>query len=236
MILIDPIETNERGPAGANGSNHASASSSSNSNSSSSSSYQPNLTSGATSIGPENENPSVSFRASTSIQQYTIPPPTTESPFAYGGRRRLELYSDLDETANAIYQPLKLQNFSRNNRLKDTTESQTSIEVIASDATTAEPAASTSSTSSSDQEANKELDEFNAKLLSLIECPVCLEPICPPVHQCRRGHLVITNKIKKVIKLIKVEYRYVMFVFCLLGVITGLRQMQEPITPMSYVS
>ena len=192
MILIDPVDTNERvaGPAGANGSSQMS---NSNSNSSSSnSSYQPTLSSGATPIGADNENPSVSFRASTSIQQFTIAPQAPESSFVYSNRRRLELnYSDLEETTSPIYQPLKLQNLSRNNRLKDTNESQASIEVIASTATTADAAASTSST---DREANKELDEFNSRLLSLIECPVCLEPIAPPVHQCRRGHLVITKK------------------------------------------
>ena len=191
MILIDPVDTNERvaGPAGANGSSQMS---NSNSNSSSSnSSYQPTLSSGATPIGADNENPSVSFRASTSIQQFTIAPQAPESSFVYSNRRRLELnYSDLEETTSPIYQPLKLQNFSRN-RLQDTNESQASIEVIASTATTADAAASTSST---DREANKELDEFNSRLLSLIECPVCLEPIAPPVHQCRRGHLVITKK------------------------------------------
>jgi len=185
MILIDPIEPNERvaGPAGANGSSHASTSSSGNS-SSSNSSYQPTLNSGATSIGNDNENTSVSFRASTSVEKFTIPRQTPESSFAYGNRRRLEMYSDLEETTNPIFQPPKLHNFSRSNRLKDTVESQASIEVIASDATTAEASASTSST-------DRELDEFNTRLLSLIECPVCLEPICPPVHQCRRGHLVI---------------------------------------------
>lgn len=38
-----------------------------------------------------------------------------------------------------------------------------------------------------------ELDHFHAKLIGLIECPVCLEPISPPIHQCRRGHLVILS-------------------------------------------
>ncbi|XP_039294060.1 uncharacterized protein LOC111048207 isoform X3 [Nilaparvata lugens] len=32
--------------------------------------------------------------------------------------------------------------------------------------------------------------DFNAKLLSLLECPVCLETIVPPIHQCRKGHPV----------------------------------------------
>lgn len=188
MILIDPIEPNERvaGPTGANGSSHASTSSNS---SSSNSSFQPTLNSGATSTGNDNEIPSVSFRASTSIEQFTLSRQNPESSFPYtGNRRRLEMYSDLEETANPIFQPPKLHNFSRSNRLKDTTESQTSIEVTASDATAAEASASKSST---DREVNKDLDEFNSRLLSLIECPVCLEPICPPVHQCRRGHLVI---------------------------------------------
>ncbi|EFX80560.1 hypothetical protein DAPPUDRAFT_304089 [Daphnia pulex] len=179
MILIDPIEPNERvaGPTGANGSSHASTS-----GNSSSSSFQPTLNSGATSTGNDNEIPSVSFRASTSIEQFTLSRQNPESTFAYAiaNRRRLEMYSDLEETASPIFQPPKLHNFSRSNRLKDTTESQTSIEVTASDATAVE----------ADREANKDLNEFNSRLLSLIECPVCLEPICPPVHQCRRGHLV----------------------------------------------
>lgn len=182
MILIDPIEPNERvaGPTGANGSSHASTSGNS---SSSNSSFQPTLNSGATSTGNDNEIPSVSFRASTSIEQFTLSRQNPESSFPYAGnRRRLEMYSDLEETANPIFQPLKLHNFSRSNRLKDTTETQTSIEVTASSDAKAVEA---------DREANKDLDEFNSRLLSLIECPVCLEPICPPVHQCRRGHLVI---------------------------------------------
>lgn len=189
MILIDPIEPDERvaSPTGANRSSHASTSGNS---SSSNSSFQPTLNSGATSTGNDNEIPSVSFRASTSIEQFTLSRQNTDSVFAFAiaNRRRLGMYSDLEETANPIFQQPKLHNFSRSNRLKDTAETQTSIEVTASDATAAEASASTSST---DREANKDLDEFNSRLLSLIECPVCLEPICPPVHQCRRGHLVI---------------------------------------------
>lgn len=41
---------------------------------------------------------------------------------------------------------------------------------------------------------NKELEDMHSRLLSLIECPVCLEPIPPPIHQCRRGHLVSSAK------------------------------------------
>jgi len=37
---------------------------------------------------------------------------------------------------------------------------------------------------------SKELSQLHSRLLSQIECPVCLEPIVPPIHQCRRGHLV----------------------------------------------
>ncbi|XP_053603162.1 uncharacterized protein LOC128671065 isoform X2 [Plodia interpunctella] len=34
--------------------------------------------------------------------------------------------------------------------------------------------------------------EFNQNLLRLLECPVCLEWMEPPIAQCRRGHLVCT--------------------------------------------
>ncbi|CAK1553494.1 unnamed protein product [Leptosia nina] len=34
------------------------------------------------------------------------------------------------------------------------------------------------------------LKELNAKLLSILECPVCLEWMEPPITQCGRGHLV----------------------------------------------
>ena len=40
------------------------------------------------------------------------------------------------------------------------------------------------------EEPKYEMDLFHSKLVSMIECPVCLEPIAPPIHQCRRGHLV----------------------------------------------
>ena len=45
---------------------------------------------------------------------------------------------------------------------------------------------------------NGELEELHARLLSLIECPVCMEPIVPPVHQCRRGHLVTKIKLDSI--------------------------------------
>ncbi|XP_060800891.1 uncharacterized protein LOC106133809 isoform X2 [Amyelois transitella] len=35
--------------------------------------------------------------------------------------------------------------------------------------------------------------EFNQSLLRLLECPVCLEWMEPPIAQCRRGHLVCTG-------------------------------------------
>ncbi|RZF37672.1 hypothetical protein LSTR_LSTR003083 [Laodelphax striatellus] len=36
----------------------------------------------------------------------------------------------------------------------------------------------------------EEGQDFNAKLLALLECPVCLETIVPPIRQCRKGHPV----------------------------------------------
>lgn len=217
MILLDPVDSIERveGPAGGNGTSHASSSSSNgNSNSSSSSSsYQPSLSSGITTTGhsdTSNERSSASFRASTSIQQFRVRP-APRSTVNYN-RHELGLFSDEDDTIN-LFEPPKMQDFSHGNRPRESSES--SIEVIASpatvDATTSSAAtvdvtissaanvdATTSyaatvvatTTSSAERETNKELDEFNARLLSLIECPVCLEPISPPVHQCRRGHLV----------------------------------------------
>ncbi|XP_075232788.1 uncharacterized protein LOC142331045 isoform X4 [Lycorma delicatula] len=46
--------------------------------------------------------------------------------------------------------------------------------------------------SSSNQNDSLFLDsqEFNSKLVSLLECPVCMETIVPPIHQCRKGHPV----------------------------------------------
>jgi hypothetical protein len=35
----------------------------------------------------------------------------------------------------------------------------------------------------------------SANLLSLMECPVCLDHITPPVKQCVKGHLVMTIEI-----------------------------------------
>ncbi|XP_059482086.1 E3 ubiquitin-protein ligase sina-like [Neocloeon triangulifer] len=34
---------------------------------------------------------------------------------------------------------------------------------------------------------------LNSNILSMIECPVCLEYMGPPIHQCRRGHLVCSS-------------------------------------------
>jgi E3 ubiquitin-protein ligase SIAH1 len=31
---------------------------------------------------------------------------------------------------------------------------------------------------------------LNQGLIGLLECPVCMEYMGPPIHQCRRGHLV----------------------------------------------
>lgn len=35
--------------------------------------------------------------------------------------------------------------------------------------------------------------ELNRTLLKLLECPVCLEYMQPPIHHCKRGHLVCQN-------------------------------------------
>ncbi|XP_057376046.1 E3 ubiquitin-protein ligase sina-like isoform X1 [Daphnia carinata] len=215
MILLDPVDSIERveGPAGGNGTSHASASSSNGNSSSSSSGYQPSLRSGMTPTGhsdTSNERSSVSFRASTSIQQFRVRPPP-RSTMDYENRQELGLFSDEDGTINLFGSP-KLHDFSHGNRPRESPES--SIEVITSSATvgaasssattvgattssSATVAATTSSvatvaatTAPAEREINNELDEFHARLLSLIECPVCLEPISPPIHQCRRGHLV----------------------------------------------
>lgn len=34
---------------------------------------------------------------------------------------------------------------------------------------------------------------LNSNILSMIECPVCLEYMGPPIQQCRRGHLVCSS-------------------------------------------
>lgn len=221
MILLDPVESIERmeGPAGGNGStSHASASSSNGNSSSSSSSYQPSLSSGVTTAGHSdtgNETSSVSFRASTSIEQFTIRQ-TPEPPRDYDNRGRLQLFPDLDDTRN-LFQSPKLLDLTHDRRPREASGS--SIEVVASGAKAA------ATTSTAEQETNKELDEFNARLLSFIECPVCLEPISPPVHQCRRGHLVLTFTL-----FIQVDH-----VICTLSGAAGLREMQEPIEPMPHV-
>lgn len=33
-------------------------------------------------------------------------------------------------------------------------------------------------------------ESLNQGLIGLLECPVCMEYMGPPIHQCRRGHLV----------------------------------------------
>ena len=48
----------------------------------------------------------------------------------------------------------------------------------------------TPSNESETERLTKELNLLHNRLLANIECPVCLEPIVPPIHQCRRGHLV----------------------------------------------
>ncbi|KAG8233415.1 hypothetical protein J437_LFUL013409 [Ladona fulva] len=35
--------------------------------------------------------------------------------------------------------------------------------------------------------------DLNQSLISLLECPVCLEYVFPPINQCKRGHLVCAN-------------------------------------------
>lgn len=41
-----------------------------------------------------------------------------------------------------------------------------------------------------DSETPLDCEEFNSKLVSLLECPVCMDTIIPPIHQCRKGHPV----------------------------------------------
>lgn len=36
-------------------------------------------------------------------------------------------------------------------------------------------------------------DGLNQTLISLLECPVCLEYVMPPIHQCKRGHIVCSS-------------------------------------------
>lgn len=68
------------------------------------------------------------------------------------------------------------------------------IEPLLSNLIRSEPAAAVTNplqpTQAQPEEPKNEMDLFHAKLVSMIECPVCLEPIAPPIHQCRRGHLV----------------------------------------------
>ncbi|PSN30707.1 hypothetical protein C0J52_25399 [Blattella germanica] len=37
------------------------------------------------------------------------------------------------------------------------------------------------------------LESLNQGLIGLLECPVCMEYMGPPIHQCRRGHLVCSS-------------------------------------------
>ncbi|XP_071441923.1 E3 ubiquitin-protein ligase sina-like [Hetaerina americana] len=53
-------------------------------------------------------------------------------------------------------------------------------------------------TSNKDGEQQKENGQLpnvdlNQSLISLLECPVCLEYVFPPINQCKRGHLVCAN-------------------------------------------
>lgn len=130
-------------------------------------------------VGPS-DRASVSFRASTSIERFH--PPTESSPPPR--RRRF--------SANEVRQFVarELLKKSRDERLRELRPSEASASVVAVESHAA--AVETSATNQlSEVSTNNELDEFHSRLLSLIECPVCLEPIAPPVHQCRRGHMVI---------------------------------------------
>lgn len=71
------------------------------------------------------------------------------------------------------------------------------VSASASSAATALPVATTvidpalqGSSSGELKNDTNELEALHSRLISLLECPVCLEPISPPIHQCRRGHLV----------------------------------------------
>lgn len=141
------------------------------------------------------DSQSVSFRASTSIEQFTVSD-SSETTLRYpcSISRRRTMFSDQKER-NA-YATTSLAGILRDDTLKDAVQPK--------------PAASTSATASSlgasasnattekvkipslvpIDESNSEMDEFHARIVSLLECPVCLEPITPPIHQCRRGHLV----------------------------------------------
>lgn len=156
---------------------------------------------------------SVAFRASTSIETYTRPSRESlsrdRSPAASANRRR---FSDMlnhtsllftqelmsltaqSETANnlsTIQSPLSPP--SRNGAPTCSSSDSAAVESLRRDsacsAITNDP-----SPLEAERSINRDLDDLHTRLLSLIECPVCLEPITPPIQQCRRGHLVSTEK------------------------------------------
>ena len=45
------------------------------------------------------------------------------------------------------------------------------------------------------EQANLELGLVNtSSLLTLLECPVCLDHITPPIKQCTKGHLIVPKR------------------------------------------
>lgn len=202
MILLPPSESPRvEGRAATDGSNINIAASSSSSNSSSSSSHQSTLGGRASAIGLADTSghggASVSFRASTNIEQYTIREASDPLRFPCTlPRRRISLFPSSEETPSVFQSTSELLNLSRDKRLRESTAaaaaaaeaSVVEIPTVRIEETPTSP--TPSSSSSTEPTTTNELDEFHARLLSLIECPVCLEPIAPPVHQCRRGHLV----------------------------------------------
>ena len=185
ILLPTSTESNDgrsEGLAGSNGSNVAASSSSSNS-----SSHHQSTGMTTTAIGiadTSGEGPSVSFRASTRIEEFTIRE-TSEPLLRYPcSVSRRVVFPNLEETPR-FHSSTELFNLSRDKRLKEPSAS-----AVDKAGTSETPAVAAEESPTSEQPATNELDDFHTRLLSLIECPVCLEPIAPPVHQCRRGHLV----------------------------------------------
>ena len=57
------------------------------------------------------------------------------------------------------------------------------------------------------EQANLELGLVNTdSLLTLLECPVCLDHITPPIKQCVKGHLVCTDCYPRYTNIIMIQY------------------------------
>lgn len=197
MILLGSSEPNHRVEellARTESSNNPNNNNNSSSSSSSSDGLQRGLGSSRTrglvhnEVGAPNEHVSVSFQASTSIERFALGDPSESSPSGFPcsiSRPRMVF----PEGARR-FEAAGLLNLSRDKRLRESSE--TGVVARAAAAAVSAGPEEICSSPSADQvsRANKELDELHTRILSLIECPVCLEPIAPPVHQCRRGHLV----------------------------------------------